>query len=179
MMTRQVILYLLNDKKDSFVPVSWCQKLQEWQPLAIDDPLVFQITEANDPILAKNLIKMAADEKMAERIKNLFKQLSIFLIVPIHHRDHLIGFLTLDRKITKVRYTYEDMTLLTVLSNQLGIAIVNVMLYHELRQESNVGRKPYWIGKRLIGQPISPFKNIFLSRGMEREIPLPTYHYII
>ncbi len=51
--------------------------------------------------------------------------------LPITHRDELVGILTVGKKITERRFSYEDMTLLSLLSTQIAIALENTRLYEE------------------------------------------------
>jgi serine phosphatase RsbU (regulator of sigma subunit) len=57
--------------------------------------------------------------------------LGIFLLVPLCQKEELVGFIGLSQKITRFRYTYEDLTLLNVLANQLVVAMNNARLYKE------------------------------------------------
>jgi len=53
------------------------------------------------------------------------------LFLPLLHRDELVGVLTVGKKITQRRFSYEDMTLLSLLSTQIAIAFENTRLYQE------------------------------------------------
>ncbi len=58
-------------------------------------------------------------------------QLRAQLFLPISHRDELVGVLTVGKKITERRFSYEDMTLLSLLSTQIAIALENTRLYED------------------------------------------------
>ncbi|MCG3118740.1 MAG: hypothetical protein ALAOOOJD_00996 [bacterium] len=58
-------------------------------------------------------------------------QLRAQLFLPITHRDELVGVLAVGKKITERRFSYEDMTLLSLLSTQIAIAFENTRLYQE------------------------------------------------
>ncbi|MDZ7292766.1 MAG: SpoIIE family protein phosphatase [candidate division KSB1 bacterium] len=62
--------------------------------------------------------------------KNL-AQLRAQLFLPLLHRDELVGVLTVGRKITQRRFSYEDMTLLSLLTTQVTLAFENIRLYQE------------------------------------------------
>lgn len=55
----------------------------------------------------------------------------IYLLIPLQSQEGLIGFVGLSRKSTGYRYSDEDLTLLSVLGNQLVIAMSNIWLYQE------------------------------------------------
>jgi sigma-B regulation protein RsbU (phosphoserine phosphatase) len=58
-------------------------------------------------------------------------QLRAQLFLPVSHRDELVGVLTVGKKVTERRFSYEDMTLLSLLSTQIAIAYENTQLYQE------------------------------------------------
>jgi serine phosphatase RsbU (regulator of sigma subunit) len=67
--------------------------------------------------------------------------------VPLRDREHLLGFLTLTDKVSGFKFSFEDMTLLSTLANQMVVALTNVRLYREslikqrLEEEMNLARK--------------------------------------
>jgi serine phosphatase RsbU (regulator of sigma subunit) len=63
--------------------------------------------------------------------KQNLMQLRARLFLPLAHRGELMGVLTLGRKITQRRFSYEDMTLLSLLSTQIAIALENIRMYQE------------------------------------------------
>ncbi|OQY27871.1 MAG: hypothetical protein B6244_08965 [Candidatus Cloacimonetes bacterium 4572_55] len=154
LMTDQVILYLKSLKSDCYVPVAWCKKMLEWTTFNEKSRLIKQIKNINEPILAKNLLRMVPDQQEALKLQELLKKLDVYLIVPIRRQGKMKGFITLGQKITKLRYTYEDMTLLNVLSAQLAVAIENIHLYEELAARERA-KKEMEIAQR-IQQVLSP-----------------------
>ena len=58
-------------------------------------------------------------------------RLGAYLLVPISHGDALLGLLCLGRKMGARRYNMEDVAMLSVLSGQMAIALVNARLYQE------------------------------------------------
>jgi serine phosphatase RsbU (regulator of sigma subunit) len=116
------------DKVNAFVP---------------DDPLLLSLREKTRPT-------QFADFKMVEHISPLFKEFdnrSVFLVVPLISHNDLMGCIGLTKKITRFRYSYEDITLLDVLANQMVVAMDNARLYQEslekqrLEEELNLARQ--------------------------------------
>jgi len=66
------------------------------------------------------------------------RTLNAFLIIPFIHRDAISGILVLGEKIAGTSYTTEDMTILSVLSNQAAIAIENASLYQERLEKQRI-----------------------------------------
>jgi serine phosphatase RsbU (regulator of sigma subunit) len=93
---------------------------------------------ARDPLLLalreKTRASPFADFRMVEEISPLFRilqRLDIFLVVPLVSQKELVGLIGLSRKTTRFRYSYEDITLLDVLANQMVVAMENARLYQE------------------------------------------------
>jgi serine phosphatase RsbU (regulator of sigma subunit) len=92
-----------------------------------DDPLLLALREKTRPT-------PFADFKMVEDVSHLFRRfnsLGIFLVVPLISGSELVGCIALSKKITRFRYSYEDITLLDVLANQMVVAMDNARLYQE------------------------------------------------
>ncbi len=92
-----------------------------------DDPLLLALREKTRPA-------PFADFKMVEDISPLFRvlqRLQTYLMVPLISQKELVGLIGLSRKTTRFRYSYEDITLLEVLSNQMVVAMDNARLYQE------------------------------------------------
>jgi sigma-B regulation protein RsbU (phosphoserine phosphatase) len=62
--------------------------------------------------------------------QNLLR-LRAYLFLPVAYRGELLGVLAISPKITQRRFSYEDMTLLSLLSTQIAIALENTRLYQE------------------------------------------------
>lgn len=69
------------------------------------------------------------------------------VVVPLNDQEHLLGFMTLTDKITGFKFSYEDITLLSTLANQMVVTLSNVRLYREslirqrLQEEMNLARQ--------------------------------------
>ncbi|MCK4427325.1 MAG: SpoIIE family protein phosphatase, partial [candidate division Zixibacteria bacterium] len=107
------------------------------------DPLFPILMEKTRPVLLGDL---GVTEKKSS-LFSLLSRLGVFLVVPMISQDELAGFVGLSRKTTRFRYSYEDITLLGVLANQMIIAMNNVRLYQEslekqrLEEELALGRQ--------------------------------------
>ena len=108
--------------------------------LFYDDPeeertSLFDKSDPLFPILKKKTKPvLLGDLGVAEKQSSLFSLLSkldVFLVVPMISQDELVGFIGLSKKATRFRYSYEDITLLGVLANQMVIAMNNARLYQE------------------------------------------------
>ncbi len=113
-----------------------------------------QTCDKNDPLFKTLTEKIRptqmADFRIVEETSALFKRLSelgIFLLVPLISQKELLGFIALSKKTTHFRYSYEDITLLDILANQMVIAMSNARLYQEslekqrMEEELNLARQ--------------------------------------
>ncbi len=69
---------------------------------------------------------------------DLLRELNAFLFIPFIHRNSLSGILILGEKASGTRFTAEDMTMLSVLSNQAAIAMENSKLYEESLEKHRI-----------------------------------------
>src|SRR5258706_10958549 len=69
------------------------------------------------------------------------------MLLPLRHAGQFLGLIALGRKITEMRYTPEEMSLLETLANQTSVALKNALLYEEnltksvLEEELAVARR--------------------------------------
>jgi len=92
-----------------------------------DDKFVQSLMERNKPVFIGDLEVGKKETPLTECV---FEH-QIHLMVPLQSQEGFIGFLGLSKKATGFRYSYEDLTLLNVLANQLVIAMNNARLYLE------------------------------------------------
>jgi sigma-B regulation protein RsbU (phosphoserine phosphatase) len=114
-------------KKSEYILFSDDPKEEKTYPFNKSDPLIPILKEKTRPVLLGDL---GVTEKKSS-LFSLLSKLEVFLVVPMSSQDELVGFIGLSRKTTRFRYSYEDITLLGVLANQMIIAINNARLYQE------------------------------------------------
>jgi len=88
----------------------------------------------NSPIGFDELSLRTSDDKALEKLKIL----NAFLFIPLIHRNELVGILILGEKATRTHFTTEDMTILSVLSNQAAIALENAQLYQDTLEKQRI-----------------------------------------
>ena len=77
-----------------------------------------------------------SNEAEIERLRSI----SPYLLIPLRHRGDLEGILSLGKKLTNTSFSYEDATLLNLLSGQIAIAIENSKLYQEKLEKQRIER---------------------------------------
>ena len=85
------------------------------------------------PTLASQIIDGWPSERAAEAQDLIAagRRVDVVLIVPVRHRDEVLGAIALGRKLTGGRFVREDMFLLETLANQTGAAMRTATLYSE------------------------------------------------
>jgi serine phosphatase RsbU (regulator of sigma subunit) len=114
-------------KKSEYMLFSDDPQKEETYLFNKSDPLFPILKDKTRPVLLGDL---GVTEKKIS-LFSLLSKLEVFLVVPMSSQDELVGFIGLSRKTTRFRYSYEDITLLGVLANQMIIAINNARLYQE------------------------------------------------
>ena len=101
-----------------------------------------------------------------EREIKLIRSLDVVLFIPFSHHNVLTGILCLGKKLTKTRFSAEDLMLLRVLSDQIAVALENAELMKEklekqrIDEEISVTRE---IQKMLLPHEIPVGENFELS----------------
>jgi sigma-B regulation protein RsbU (phosphoserine phosphatase) len=96
-------------------------------------PLIARMTDSHDPMLARDAVDETTGERERGAVRETLAALRARLLIPIHlpESDGCIGFLSLGAKATGGRFNVEEMTLLSILSTQVGIAIRNARFHEE------------------------------------------------
>ncbi|MDZ7265811.1 MAG: SpoIIE family protein phosphatase [candidate division KSB1 bacterium] len=101
------------------------------------------LARMESPVYADDLQPQISDAHEKEALTRLRSR----LLLPLVRHGELVGILSVGAKPSRQPFSYEDMTLLTLLSNQATIAIENARLYQEklqkqrLDEELNVARE--------------------------------------
>jgi sigma-B regulation protein RsbU (phosphoserine phosphatase) len=125
---------------------------------AIEEIIHNQLIEKQKPILLDNLRGLTREGHIGGRLI----ELGGYLIVPLIDKGKLVGVVSLTQKVAGFRYTYEDLTLLTVVANQVVVALNNTRLYAEslakqrLEEELAVARQ---IQLNLLPQTVPEYNN--------------------
>lgn len=100
--------------------------------LSGDHPLAAGIAAAEGPILTNDIVVEIADEKQREAADRTMRELHSRLVVPIRLIGSIEspGFLSFGPKVTGNRFTGDEVTLLSILATQIGIAVQNAR-FHE------------------------------------------------
>lgn len=111
----------------------WGDEGEELDLIGTDHPLMEVIAATNDPELADTLVDEIRGAGRRVEGRALAKSLGSRLIVPVLLPDEegCVGFLTFGPKVTGGRFNAEEVTLLSILATQVGIAVRNARLHEE------------------------------------------------
>ncbi len=73
-----------------------------------------------------------------EDLKLYFKSLTVKVIVPLYHKQDLIGILCVGQKFMKQEYSMIEIKLLQIISNHLTKALYNYILISEVNKKENI-----------------------------------------
>jgi serine phosphatase RsbU (regulator of sigma subunit) len=123
MQVEQMCLCVFDQKNKKFMLHSEDKIL----PFDKDDKFIQSLEDKNKSVFI-DALRIKRDETPFARCVFEYE---IYLMIPLQSQEGFEGFLGLSRKATGFRYSYEDLTLLNVLGNQLVIAMSNIRLYQE------------------------------------------------
>jgi len=89
--------------------------------------LLDALVRVEGPVYYESIVALAQKSQVWSAMAG-FKP---YLIVPLRVGGDVAGFLLLSRKSGPYRYSEEDFTVLQILSNQVGVALSNALLYSE------------------------------------------------
>lgn len=97
----------------------------------LGDGLAGKVAESGDPLVVSNLEQ---DPRFKRKSKRQYRTGS-FAIVPLKHKDRVLGVMNLTNRADGTSFTEEDLALLAALANQASIAIQNSRLIAQLNRE--------------------------------------------
>ncbi|MBU1318687.1 MAG: SpoIIE family protein phosphatase [candidate division Zixibacteria bacterium] len=102
------------------------------------DSMIEKLREHQKPVSIDELIAAPLDgSECWEELKHG----SYELIVPLQDRRSVLGFVALSPKVSGYSYSYEDMTTLNILGNQLVTAVSNAWLYEESLEKQRLEKE--------------------------------------
>src|SRR5882672_3438244 len=113
---------------------------------AIPRPSLDRFTEGLSMVRREELSDLASERNENGGLDPLLTT-EPYLVFPLRHAGQFLGLISLGRKITEMRYTAEEMSLLETLANQTSVALKNALLYEEnlaksvLEEELAVARR--------------------------------------
>ncbi|MCD6162888.1 MAG: SpoIIE family protein phosphatase [candidate division Zixibacteria bacterium] len=99
----------------------------ESREFSLEKKILDLLLEKQQPVFIGNLKRLTREGYFAGHLI----ELDGYLILPLTDKGILVGIISTSRKVAGFRYTYEDITLLSVMANQVVAAINNARLYAE------------------------------------------------
>ena len=105
-----------------------------------------RLLEGTDLVRRQEVGPLAEERGLTATVEPLLRT-QPFLLLPLRHAGEFLGVVALGRKITEMRYTPEEVSVLQTLTNQTSVAIKNALLYREnlakgiLEEELAVARR--------------------------------------
>lgn len=137
-------IYVLNKSTNSYIKeVSrGFQGLESPKEIYRDSPFIDWLIEKKQPLSYENILTWIQSKglfphrlilkRRLEQIRVMMRKLGSSLCIPSFVRGEMIGFMVLGAKLSGDRYTSDDVSLLSTLSNSTAIALENARMYEEL-----------------------------------------------
>ncbi|HEX2993330.1 MAG TPA: GAF domain-containing sensor histidine kinase, partial [Anaerolineales bacterium] len=111
--------------------------------LGSDHPVVKQLAQEGRPLLQYDLDLLPAFQSVSPNEREWFNYLEAEVYLPIFSKREWIGMLALGEKISRNRYSAEDLVTLSALANQTAVALENARLVENLVQLNTELRQAY------------------------------------
>ena len=131
-------LFLSDEAKGNFdlkASVGLSQDQFEGHTLLKEDPLVQGLMK-NPEALIREELTMARNGQMTRDMTAKMAEMEAEVSVPLIAKEKLIGILNLGSK--EEMYTNDDLDVLSMVANQVAIALENAQLYEDLKQSQKV-----------------------------------------
>jgi sigma-B regulation protein RsbU (phosphoserine phosphatase) len=98
-----------------------------------DHPLALAVAQADGPHLTHDIVAEVEDPERRANAERAMRDLHSRLVVPVElpEGSDALGFLSFGPKVTGNRFTGEEVTLLSILATQIGIAVQNARFHEE------------------------------------------------
>ncbi|MDP8230968.1 MAG: ATP-binding protein [Candidatus Gorgyraea atricola] len=133
-------IYLFDAKRDKYILKNYWRPMQPldstFEPtreFSKDSALIKDLYMRRLPIVTEE-IRLFAPKGVSPHVKELINSLSHLKansVIPSFLRNDLIGFVILSNKRTNAAFTQEDLNLLMVLSNEVGLAVENAQFHQK------------------------------------------------
>lgn len=105
--------------------------------LAVTSPLLQHLEQLNRPLELRS--EQLSDEQSDER--TLLGYFTPGVIVPLVYKSRLIGLFLIGEKFSRSPFSVDDMEFLSVLANQIAVALQNAQLYENERRATTLLRE--------------------------------------
>jgi len=122
---------IINKQQDHFVA-----SLQDETKLNFyrDTQFIQLMRKIDEPIQLNEVLSRLSDYREIQSVRSL----NTFLFIPLSHHNKLTGILCLGKKLSGAKYSADDLTMLSVLSDQITIALENIELYEERLEKQRI-----------------------------------------
>ena len=116
------------------VPFPATDRFPESVPLTKGTPLIHRLADEGQPLAQYTIDISPQFKRVPEWERSALKGLDLEWFIPILKKERLIGMFGLGPKVSKRRYTAQDMRLLTTLADQTALALENAALVDRLQR---------------------------------------------
>lgn len=129
------VLMLLDKSSRAYIPEFGLGNYNKTIPIGQDAPVIQWFNREKRELLHEEVLENPEFNGVRAEIISFFEGIKTILAIPLFYKDELSGILNLGPKLGDKPYTYDEITFLTTLNNELAIALENTKLFTELRQK--------------------------------------------
>lgn len=106
-----------------------CKKQDEMKRLEIpgNSQFISEMNNIDDPVKSSDIFPRISDQNEIATLK----ELDAIIFIPLKHHGELSGILCIGKKLSRSKFTTEDISMFKLLADQMAIALENIELYKE------------------------------------------------
>ncbi|MBI4295372.1 MAG: response regulator [Chloroflexi bacterium] len=99
-----------------------------------DNPIITYLATQNRPLVVEEMGTLPQFRSLWKEERRLLDTLSAHVLLPLKARGQLVGYLVLGPKPSEEPYSSDELDLLSMLANQMSVAVDNARLFEEVRR---------------------------------------------
>ncbi|MDI6736593.1 MAG: ATP-binding protein [bacterium] len=131
---KYAVLMLLDESSDGYKPKFGIGNYNKSILIKQDEPIVRWFNKEKRELLHEEIMENPEFNGLRDDVLKAVETMNSMLSVPLFFKDKLVGILNLGSKLSEKPYNHDEMLFLTTLSDEIGIALENTVLYTDLKR---------------------------------------------
>lgn len=135
----QAAIYLFDPRQDRLDLKAWRGKVAPTnfeEHFEASSDIIVELAKAKRPILIEEIMLGLSEEPQNQRLMKLLvllRSLRAVLVIPAFMDDQLRAILVLGEKVSKMPYTEDDISVFSILVNQVALTVENLQFYEQIK----------------------------------------------
>jgi len=131
---KYAVMMLLDESLGEYKPEFGIGNYNKSILIKQDEPLVRWFNKEKRELLHEEVIENPEFNGMRDDVLKSVEIMASILSIPLFFKDKLVGILNLGPKLSEKPYSHDEILFLTTLSDEVGIALENTVLYTDLKK---------------------------------------------